>query len=141
MLGTAVAGRLIDRFGPTALPRVGLVVEAGTHPGLALAREVWVAGAVLAVFGVHAVVWTVITQSVRQREVPDELRGRVGSAYSLLSVGGSALGTLVGGLPARRFGVTAPFWFAVVVVAGVAAVAWRPFAAATVLHRSVAAAG
>ncbi|MEV1117845.1 MFS transporter [Actinosynnema sp. NPDC049800] len=136
VLGTALAGRLIDRFGPTALPRVGLVVEAGTHPGLALAREVWVAGAVLAVFGVHAVVWTVITQSVRQREVPDELRGRVGSAYSLLSVGGSALGTLVGGLPARRFGVTAPFWFAVVVVA----VAWRPFAAATDLHRSAAAA-
>ncbi|MCC8246361.1 MFS transporter, partial [Saccharothrix sp. NEAU-S10] len=120
--GTAVAGRLVDRFGPTALLRVGLVVEAGTHPGLAPARDVWVAGAVLAVFGVHAVVWNVITQSIRQREVPDELRGRAGSAFFLLSVGGSALGALVGGLPARQFGITTPFWFAVVVVAGVAAV-------------------
>jgi MFS family permease len=140
VLGTAVAGRLIDRFGPGALLRVGLVVEAGTHLGLALARDVWVAGAVLAVFGVHAVVWNVITQSVRQREVPDELRGRVGSAFFLLSVGGSALGALLGGGLARQFGITAPFWFAVVVVAGVAVVAWRPFAAATGTHRSAAAA-
>jgi MFS family permease len=140
LLGTAVSSRLIDRFGPTALLRVGLVIEAGTHLGLALARDVWVAGAILAVFGVHAVVWNVITQSIRQREVPDELRGRVGSAYFLLSVGGSALGALVGGLLARQFGITTPFWFAVVVVAGVAVVAWRPFAAATDLHRSAAAA-
>jgi MFS family permease len=138
LLGTAVSSRLIDRFGPTALLRVGLVIEAGTHLGLALARDVWVAGAILAVFGVHAVVWNVITQSIRQREVPDELRGRVGSAYFLLSVGGSALGALVGGLLARQFGITTPFWFAVVVVAGVAVVAWRPFAAATDLHRSAA---
>ncbi|GAB2967695.1 MFS transporter [Saccharothrix stipae] len=138
VLGTAVASRLIDRFGPTALLRTGLVIEAGTHLGLALARSAWVAGAVLAVFGVHAVVWSVITQSVRQREVPDELRGRVGSAFFLLSTGGSALGALVGGALARQFGITTPFWFAVVVVAGVAVVAWRPFAAATGLHRSAA---
>ncbi|MCE7001112.1 MFS transporter [Saccharothrix sp. S26] len=140
VLGTAVASRLVDRFGPTALLRVGLVVEAGTHLGFALARDVWVAGAVLAVFGVHAVVWNVITQSIRQREVPDALRGRVGSAFFLLSVGGSALGALVGGVVARQFGITAPFWFAVVVVAGVAVVAWRPFAAAADLHRPAAAA-
>ncbi|MEU4768545.1 hypothetical protein AB0H12_35395 [Actinosynnema sp. NPDC023794] len=61
-------------------------------------------------------------------------------ACSCPVVGGSALGALVGGPPARRFGITTPFWFAVVVVAGVAAVAWRPFAAATDLHRSAAAA-
>ncbi|WP_106614244.1 MFS transporter [Saccharothrix carnea] len=136
VLGTAVASRLIDRFGPTVLLRVGLVVEAATHLGLALARDVWAAGGVLAVFGVHAVVWNVITQSLRQREVPDALRGRVGSAYFLLSTGGSALGALVGGLLARQFGITAPFWFALVVVAGVAVVAWRPFAAATGPHRA-----
>jgi MFS family permease len=81
----------------------------------------------------------VITQSVRQREVPDELRGRVGSAFFLLSTGGSAVGALVGGALARQFGITTPFWFAVVVVAGVAVVAWRPFAAANGTHRSAAA--
>ncbi|ONI90033.1 MFS transporter [Saccharothrix sp. ALI-22-I] len=140
VLGTLVSTRLIERFGPTALLRIGLVIEAGTHVALALAPNVWVAGVTLAVFGVHAVVWNVITHSVRQREVPDELRGRVGSAFFLLSTGGSALGALVGGVLARQFGITAPFWLGVVVVAGVTVVAWRPFAAATRLHRQAAAA-
>jgi MFS family permease len=135
ILGTVLANRLIDRFGPTTLLRIGLVIETATHLALALARNVWVAGATLAVFGFHAVVWNVITHTVRQREVPDELRGRVGSAYFLLSIGGSALGAVVGGVLARQFDITTPFWFAVVVVTGVTAVAWRPFAAATGLHR------
>lgn len=135
LLGTVLANRLIDRFGPTTLLRIGLVIETATHLALALARDVWVAGATLAVFGFHAVVWNVITHTVRQREVPDELRGRVGSAYFLLSIGGSALGAVVGGVLARQFAITTPFWFAVVVVAGVTAVAWRPFAAATGPHR------
>ncbi|WP_447008119.1 MFS transporter [Saccharothrix isguenensis] len=135
IVGTVLANRLIDRFGPTTLLRIGLVVEAATHLALALARNAWVAGTTLAVFGLHAVVWSVITHTVRQREVPDELRGRVGSAYFLLSIGGSALGALVGGLLARQFQITTPFWFALVVVTGVAVVAWRPFAAVTRLPR------
>lgn len=131
LLGTLVSARLIDRFGAGTLLRVGMIIETGTHVALALAPDVWFAGATMAVFGVHSVVFNVIVQSLRQREVPDELRGRAGSAFFLLAIGGSALGALVGGQLAARFGITAPFWFAAVVVAGVTALAWRPFAVAS----------
>ncbi|WP_158841146.1 MFS transporter [Saccharothrix deserti] len=122
LLFSLLSGVIVDR-----LDRRKLAVGAN------LARGVIVTALVtLAVFGVHAVVWNVITHSVRQREVPDELRGRVGSAFFLLSTGGSALGALVGGVLARQFGITAPFWSGLVVVAGVAV------AAAAGLHRPAA---
>ncbi|GAA3885243.1 MFS transporter [Saccharothrix violaceirubra] len=125
--GTALAPALIRRFGAPALLRLGLVVEAATHLGLALTTTAWVAFATMAAFGLHAVVWNVICQTISQRAVPDELRGRVGSTMFLLTAGGSAIGALTAGLLAERFGVTAPFWLGVVAVSALVVAAWRPF--------------
>ncbi|MBP2336160.1 MFS family permease [Saccharothrix coeruleofusca] len=130
VVGTLIAARVIARFGPSVVLRAGLVVETSTHLSLALARSPWVAGATMGLFGVHAVVWNVVTHSVRQREVPDELRGRVGSAYFLLVIGGSAIGALLGGALAAWFGITAPTWVAFTVMVVLTATAWRHFAAA-----------
>jgi Na+/melibiose symporter-like transporter len=110
VLGSGVVGRLHARFGPAPLLRLGLSVEAATHLVLALTRRPWVAGVTLTVFGVHAVMWTVVTVSLRQRVVPERLLGRVNSVYYLFSTGGVALGALLAGLVARAVGITAPFW-------------------------------
>lgn len=128
LLGTMVAGRLEAALGAAALLRAGLVVEASTHLVLALTRSPWVAGATLTVFGVHAMVWGVVTTSLRQRVVPGRLRGRVNGVYSLFDLGGAALGTLLGGLLARTLGITAPFWVASAAIAVLAAATWRRFA-------------
>ena len=105
-----------------------LVVETATHLVLALTRSWWVAGVTLVVFGVHAAVWGVIAMSVRQRVVPVNLLGRVNSVYyGPFVIGGSALGALLGGLLARTFGITAPFWFAFGVMVLFTAAAWRVF--------------
>jgi MFS family permease len=72
----------------------------------------------------------VVTVSLRQRVVPDRLRGRVNSVYFLFDLGGAAIGTLAGGLLARALGITAPFWLASAAMALVAAAAWRRFAPA-----------
>ena len=103
----ALAGPLSDRFGAATLLRAGLVVETGVHLVLALTRNGWVAGAVMVAFGAHTAVWGVVATTVRQRLVPDRLRGRVGSVYFLLVMGGSALGALVGGFLARGLGLAA----------------------------------
>ena len=130
LAGSLVAARLLERFGASLLLRVGLVIETSTHLSLALARAPWVALTTMAVFGAHASLWGVITLSWRQRVVPDALRGRVNSVYFLFAVGGSALGALAGGLAARGFGVTAPFWIAFAGMAALTATAWRLFSAA-----------
>jgi predicted MFS family arabinose efflux permease len=127
--GSALASSLVNRWGATTLMRVGLVIETLTHLSLAVARSAWHAGVTLVLFGVHAVVWSVITRSVRQREVPADLRGRVNSVYLLLSIGGSALGALAGGVVARDLGVTAPFWMAFGLMALLTTVAWKGFGA------------
>lgn len=123
--GSWCYGRLESRFGHVVLLRAGLVLEALTYPVLALIRDPWFAGAVMAVFGVHAVVWGSVATTVRQTTTPDHLLGRVGGVYQLASVGGAALGALLGGVLARWVGLLAPFWVAGAAVALVTAVAWR----------------
>lgn len=79
----------------------------------------------MAVFGVHAIVWGTVATTVRQQNTPHELLGRVGSVYLLASTGGAAVGALLGGVLAQRFGLLAPFWVAFVAVAAMAALSWR----------------
>ena len=127
LAGSVVAGPLERRFGASLLLRVGLMVETATHLVFALTRIPWVAAATFTVFGLHAVVWGVVTLSIRQRVVPGRLLGRVNSVYYLFSIGGAALGALSGGLLARYFGITAPFWTAFGLMVGLTVVAWRLF--------------
>ena len=94
---------------------------------MALLRSPYVAGAVMFVFGIHASVWGSTSLTVRQRAVPRRLLGRVNSVYLLGSIGAIALGTLVGGALAERWGVTAPFWFAFAGSAVLTIVMWRTF--------------
>ncbi|MET0418921.1 MAG: MFS transporter, partial [Actinoplanes sp.] len=87
LLGSAVASRLIRVVGPPTLLRGGLIVEVGLHATLALTREPWAAAAMIVVFGVHTTVWGVIVTTVRQRDVPETMYGRITSVYALLELG------------------------------------------------------
>lgn len=110
--GTAAYGVLERRLGPATLMRIGLVVETGTHLSLALTTAPAVAMVVLLVFGVHESVWGTTVVTIRQKAVPTELQGRVGSVYLLALMAGLVVGGALGGLIARTFGITGPFWFA-----------------------------
>lgn len=128
LLGSATYRRLEDRFSLATLMRIGLVIETLTHLGLALTREPLVAGAIMVLFGLHAIVWGTTSTTVRQRAVPAHLLGRVTSVYLLGSVGGLAIGSLVGGLLAQHGGLVAPFWFGFVGSAVLTVTMWRSFA-------------
>jgi MFS family permease len=53
--------------------------------------------------------WNVITVSLRQRIIPDELLGRVNSGYRLLGWGSMPIGAALGGTLAELFGLRAVF--------------------------------
>jgi MFS family permease len=127
VFGAMGAPRLQGRFRAATLLRAGLVIETLTHVGLALSPAAWLSAAVLVLFGVHSSVLAGVETTIRQRRVPEELRGRVQSVFMMPAIGGNAVGALIGGPLARRQGVTAPFWFAGAAMAVVTAVAWRPF--------------
>jgi MFS family permease len=128
ILGTVAYGSLERRFSLADLMRVGLLIETGTHLILALTTSAQIALATLVVFGAHAFVWGTTSTVVRQRAVPDALMGRVGSVYRIAIMGGIVIGTPIGGLLARQFGITAPFWFGFFGSALLVAILWRRFA-------------
>jgi MFS family permease len=113
-VGIGSYGWLTARISLGNLMRVGLIVETLTHLALALTTTAWVALLVFFVFGAHAFVWGTTSITVRQRAVPMELQGRVGSVNLVGVFGGLVVGAAIGGLLAQHFGVTAPFWFAFV---------------------------
>ncbi|TMG23453.1 MAG: MFS transporter [Chloroflexi bacterium] len=127
IVGTVSYDRLERRFSLGDIMRVGLLIETSTHLWLALTTSPEVALATLAVFGAHASVWATTSTVVRQRAVPEELMGRVGGVYRVAIVGGLVIGTPIGGLLARTFGITAPFWFGFVGSALLVAILWRQF--------------
>lgn len=128
LAGAALAPRFQARFADATLLRAGLIIETLTHVGLALATTVWVAGPVLVAFGVHGSILGAVSVTLRQRAVPDVLRGRVWSVYMLLVVGGSAIGALAGGPIARWLGITGPFWVSAAIMTALTLAAWRAFA-------------
>jgi predicted MFS family arabinose efflux permease len=125
--GTAAYGTLERRFSLADIMRVGLLIETGTHLVLALTTSPEVALATMVVFGAHAFVWGTTSTVVRQRAVPDQLLGRVTGVYTVGGVGGMVVGIPIGGLLARTFGITAPFWFGFVGSAVLVALLWREF--------------
>jgi MFS family permease len=82
----------------------------------------------MAIFGVHAMVWGSTSTTVRQRAVPEPLLGRVTSVYQIGSDGGLALGSLLGGIIAHQWGVLAPFWFGFAGSIVLTVTMWRSFA-------------
>jgi predicted MFS family arabinose efflux permease len=107
--------------------RGGLLIETLTHLTFALTTSPLLALATMVVFGAHEVVWWTTSITVRQRAVPDELLGRVGGIYTVGLTGGIVVGTPIGGLLARSFGITAPFWFGFLGSALLVALLWREF--------------
>jgi predicted MFS family arabinose efflux permease len=112
LLGTLSYGWITRRISLGNIMRIGLIIETLTHLGLAITTLPVVAMAIFFVFGLHAFVWGTTSVTVRQRAVPTELQGRVGSVNTVGVFGGLVVGSAVGGLLAQAFGVTAPFWFA-----------------------------
>jgi MFS family permease len=125
IVGTALYGALERRFSLAAIMRGGLLIETTTHLIFALTTLPAVALATMVVFGAHEVVWWTTSITVRQRAVPDELLGRVGGLYTVGLTGGIVVGTPIGGLLARSFGITAPFWFGFAGSALLVALLWR----------------
>jgi len=112
LVGTLAYGWITRRISLGNIMRIGLVFETFTHLALALTTTPWVALGIFFVFGAHAFIWGTTSLTVRQRAVPTELQGRVGSVNMVGTYGGLVIGSGIGGVIAQHWGVTAPFWFA-----------------------------
>jgi MFS family permease len=125
LAGSIAYPALERRFALATLMRAGLLLETMTHLILAVSTSAFVVGATMLLFGIHEVVWGTTSTTVRQRAVPSAFLGRVTSVYMLGNVGGGAIGAILGGLIAQRFGVVATLWFGFVGSAILLLAVWR----------------
>jgi predicted MFS family arabinose efflux permease len=86
-----------------------------------------VVAAILQVFSSGAfALFNMTALTMRQRQVPDELLGRVSGGYSTVTQGAEALGAIVGGAIAATAGIRAPMLAGAVPIAAVTVfMAWR----------------
>lgn len=125
VVGTVSYGWITQHVSLSGLMKIGLIIETLTHLVLALTTSPYVAMPVFFVFGAHAFIWGTTAITIRQRSVPMELQGRVGSVNLLGIFGGLVVGAGLGGVLAQHWGVTAPFWFAFVGSAIFVVVIWK----------------
>jgi predicted MFS family arabinose efflux permease len=125
LIGTASYGWLERHVRLGVIMRGGLIIETLTHLALALTRWFWFAMVVFTIFGAHAFIWGTISTTVRQRAVPENFQGRVGSVYLTGVIGGIVIGSALGGVVASAWGITAPFWFAFAGSALILVLIWR----------------
>lgn len=128
LLGTFAYGRIEKRVPLATLMRAVLLCEVVFHLAMANTTSPYAAYPLMFFFGAYAFVWGTLSNAVRQRAVPTEFQGRVGSVYMLCVMGGMLIGSLLGGLIAREWGVTAPWWFAFVGSGLTLALVWRELA-------------
>ena len=98
VLGSFTMHRVSGRFGQGATLMATVLGQAVALVVMGLSSFFWVFWSVGFVIGVLGVGWNVITVSLRQTLIPDDLLGRVNSVYRFLGWGMMPLGSLLGGL-------------------------------------------
>jgi predicted MFS family arabinose efflux permease len=131
VIGTVAYTRLERSIGMANIMRAGLIIETLTHLTLATTRSLAMVLVVFTVFGAHEAAWGTTVVTVRQRAVPEELQGRVGSVYMVGLMGALVIGNALGGVIADMWGITAPFWFAFVGSTLILLTIWRQLATIT----------
>ena len=124
LLGAAAAPALRRRVGYATTVTGSLMLGAAMLAAISLTTTPWVVGLCLAAYILHVVIWGICVNSLRQRLVPDALRGRVNAVFKLLGLIGLTVGALLGGVAASRFGLSAPFLVGGAFFVGCAAMAW-----------------
>lgn len=104
--GGAAGGVLAGWFAPKVSERIGtgpslwltIVGGGATMILTGLASNWLIVWVLFAMFMFTAVLWNVITVSLRQTIIPDELLGRVNSVYRFFAWGSMPIGSLLGGI-------------------------------------------
>jgi MFS family permease len=134
LVGAMASRFTVARFGPGVTAHGVVVLGAVLSAIIGALSNVYLVGFLLVFYGFVVVHWNVVSITLRQQLVPDDLRGRVASVARLIAWGTQPLGALLGGLLAAGLGLRAPFY--------VAAIAWIAMTLVTVPivnNRSIAA--
>lgn len=109
LLGALAAERLARRFPPRLLLPAAAAGTGLPAAAVPVTTSAVVVGGLLMVSSASFALWNVAAVTLRQREVPQAVLGRVSAVHRLAAAGGGTAGALAGGALADAHGPTAPF--------------------------------
>lgn len=126
VVGSLLAHRITTRLGQGPSLFLSILLIAGALLISGLTSSFWVFWAMGLISALWSVVWNVITVSLRQSLIPDQLLGRVNSVYRFVGWGTMPLGSLLGGLLVvaaeplfgREWALRAPYLVAAAITLG-----------------------
>lgn len=130
----AVGGVAVGGIGPRISRRLGTwrslllagLVMAATQAVLGLTAHVIIAAAMLAASSAAFALFNMTSATMRQRQLPDQLLGRVTSLYGTVASGSEALGAVGGGAVAAIAGIRATMLIgAIPIAATMSLLAWQ----------------
>jgi predicted MFS family arabinose efflux permease len=124
LIGSFVAAPLRQRFGYRRVLVGSLILGSVTMIGLAFTDNAFVAAGLLAAYILHATIWNVCGVALRQRLVPEAMRGRNNSLFKLSGLIGLVIGAAIAGPLADGLSLAAPFAVAGVIFAGGTVLTW-----------------
>ena len=98
ILGSVFAARISKRLGSGPSLYVSILGGSVTAAVIGMTSRWWIVWLMFAVATLLALLWNVITVSLRQTIIPDELLGRVNSVYRFFGWGMMPIGSLLGGV-------------------------------------------
>jgi len=132
LVGSFATPALERRLGRARLLLVSVFASGFSLVVPGLTAVPWIVGAAFALSGVFMIAWNIVTVSLRQRIVPDQLLGRLNASYRLLAWGTQPIGALLGGILAQAFGLQVTF-----VLAGVSTLVLLPLFLTIVTDRTI----
>ena len=122
-----MAARVSEGLGSGTSLLVAISAMSVQAAVIGLTSTAWVTWAAFSIGSFWSVVWNVITVSLRQQVIPDELLGRVNSVYRFFGWGMMPIGSLVGGaivfgtaqIASRGLALRMPIYVEAVVLLGV----------------------
>jgi len=125
LLGGLAAARIATKLGRIATLVLSSGVTGGAAIGIGLTSNVWVGAALFGSVALSVSVFNVLSISLRQALVPEQLFGRVQGAYRTLVWGLIPIGALLGGVVARLTSVPTTFVISGVTQVVLAILLWR----------------
>lgn len=103
VIGGLLAPRIVARVGADASVKIALLIFPLPYLAIYMTSNPYVVAAALFIEMLAALLWNVVTVSLRQRSIPDELLGRVNSIYRFFGWGTMPIGALIGGVLVATF--------------------------------------
>jgi MFS family permease len=101
--------RLTRRLGQVPSMLIAMGAVSAVYVGIGLAPDAAVMAALELCNGFAVTMWNVVTVTLRQRIVPNDMLGRVNSAYRMIGWGLMPAGAVAGGFIAHVAGLRAPY--------------------------------